>query len=141
MVQTILVETSKRVFTSDFQTKVWSQRDFFILEHQIQPVPRTCIQFLTTLKTKKWITLTSIKTRGEIRCPIANTMVKHSKKAKLNIIHITMNFWGFFFGPAKYFLVWQDLHICQSEWLTTSQQVSGCCQRMKPLIDFFKVFY
>jgi hypothetical protein len=25
-----------------------------------------------------------MKTRGEIRCPIANTRVKHSKKAKLN---------------------------------------------------------
>lgn len=46
MVQPILVETSKRVFTSDFQTKVWSQRDFFILEHQIQPVPRTCTTLL-----------------------------------------------------------------------------------------------
>jgi len=59
-------------------------------------------QFWTTLKTKNWITLTSIKTRarGEIRCPIANTMVKHSKKAKLNIMHI---FWGFFFGPANIF--------------------------------------
>jgi uncharacterized membrane protein len=31
----------------------------------------------------------------------------------------------FFLGPAKYFSVWQDFHVCQSEWLTTSQQVSG----------------
>jgi hypothetical protein len=29
--------------------------------------------------------------------PIANTIVKHSKKAKLNIMHMTMNFWGLFF--------------------------------------------
>ena len=34
-------------------------------------------------------------------------------------------FWDFFFGPAKYFSVWQDFHVCQSEWLTISQQVSG----------------
>jgi hypothetical protein len=61
------------------------------------------IQFLTTLKTKNWITLTSIKTRGEIRCPIANTRVKHSKKAKLNIMHMTVNFWGFFFRTGKIF--------------------------------------
>jgi hypothetical protein len=75
--------------------------------------------------TENWITLTSIKTRGEIRCPIANTRVNHSKKAKLNIMHVTVNFLGLFFGPAKYFSVWQDFHVCQSEWLTTSQQVSG----------------
>ena len=57
---------------------------------------------------------------------IANTKVKHSKKAKLNIMHMTVNFLGlFFFGPAKYFSDWQDFHVCQSEWLTTSQQVSG----------------
>ena len=34
-------------------------------------------------------------------------------------------FWDFFFGPAKYFSVWQDFHVCQSFGLTTSQQVSG----------------
>ena len=34
-------------------------------------------------------------------------------------------FWDFLFGPAKYFSDWQDFHVCQSEWLTTSQQVSG----------------
>ena len=61
------------------------------------------IQFWTTLKTKNWITLTSIKTRGEIRCPIANTMVKHTKKAKQNIMHMIVNFWGLFFRTDKIF--------------------------------------
>jgi hypothetical protein len=74
-------------------------------------------------KLKIELLLTSMKTRGEIRCPIANTRVKHSKKAKQNM-HMTVNFWGFFFGQEKYFSAWQDLHVCQSEWLTTSQQVS-----------------
>jgi hypothetical protein len=53
--------------------------------------------------TENWITLTSIKTRGEIRCPIANTRVNHSKKAKLNIMHVTMNFLGLFFRTSKIF--------------------------------------
>ena len=60
-------------------------------------------KFWTTLKTENWITLTSIKTRGEIRCPIANTRVNHPKKAKLNIMHVTVNFLGLFFGTGKIF--------------------------------------
>jgi hypothetical protein len=45
-----------------------------------------------------------MKTRGEIRCPIAyNTMVKHSKKVKLNIMHMTVNFLGLFFQTGKIF--------------------------------------
>ena len=53
--------------------------------------------------TENWITLTSIKTRGEIRCQIANTRVNHSKKAKLNIMHVTVNFLGLFFRTGKIF--------------------------------------
>ena len=30
-------------------------------------------------------------------------MVKHSKKAKLNIMHMTVNFWGLFFRTGKIF--------------------------------------
>ena len=37
-----------------------------------------------------------------MRCPIANTMVKHSKKAKLNIMHMT-EFLGLFFRTGKIF--------------------------------------
>jgi hypothetical protein len=37
-----------------------------------------------------------------IRCPIANTRVNHSKKAKLNIMHVTVNFLGHFFRSGKY---------------------------------------
>ena len=51
--------------------------------------------------TENWITLTSIKTRGEIRCTIANTRVNHSKKAKLNIMHVTVNFLGLFFSDRQ----------------------------------------
>ena len=70
--------------------------------HTIKDI--TYIQFWTTLKTKNWIILTSMKTRGEIRCPIAyNTMVKHSKKVKLNIMHMTVNFLGLFFQTGKIF--------------------------------------
>ena len=43
-----------------------------------------------------------MKTRGKIRCPIANTRVNHSKKAKLNIMHVTVNFLGFFFGLTRF---------------------------------------
>ena len=53
--------------------------------------------------TENWITLTSIKTRGEIRRPIVNTRVNHSKKAKLNIMHVTVNFLGLFFRTSKIF--------------------------------------
>ena len=53
--------------------------------------------------TENWITLTSIKTRGEIRCPIANTRVNHCKKAKLNIMHVTVIFLGLFFQTGKIF--------------------------------------
>ena len=53
--------------------------------------------------TENWITLTSIKTRGEIRCPIANTRESHSKKVKLNIMHVTVNFLGLFFRTGKIF--------------------------------------
>ena len=63
--------------------------------HTIKDI--TYIQFWTTLKTKNWIILTSIKTR----CPIA--MVKHSKKVKLNIMHMTVNFLGLFFRTGKIF--------------------------------------
>ena len=88
--------------------------------HTIKDITYTILNY-----TENWITLTSIKTRGDIRCPIANTRVNNSKKAKLNIMHVTVNLLGLFFGPAKYISVWQDFHVCQSEWLTTSQQVSG----------------
>ena len=64
----------------------------------------TYIQFWTTLKTENWITLTSIKTRGEIRHPIVNTRVNHSKKAKLNIMHVTVNFLGLFCRTGKIFV-------------------------------------
>jgi hypothetical protein len=111
---------------------VWSQRDFFILEHQIQPVPRTCIQFLTTLKTKNWITLTSIKTRGEIRCPIANTMVKHSKKTKLNIMHMTMNFLGLFFRAGKIFF-----GLTRSSCLSVRMTDNFSASFGKSVINFF----
>ena len=53
--------------------------------------------------TENWITLTSIKTRGEISYPIANTRVNHSKKAKLNIMHVTVNFLELFFRTGKIF--------------------------------------
>ena len=53
-------------------------------------------------KLKIELLLTSMKTRGEIRCPIANTRVKHSKKAKQNM-HMTVNFLGLFFRTGKIF--------------------------------------
>ena len=28
-------------------------------------------------------------------------------------MHVTVNFWDFLFGLAKYFSVWQDFHVCQ----------------------------
>jgi hypothetical protein len=40
-------------------------------------------------------------TPAEIRCLIANTRVNHSKKAKLNIMHVTVNFWGYFFSDRQ----------------------------------------
>ena len=84
----------------------WGQRqDTHYKRHNIY-------NFYTTLKTKNWITLTSIKTRGEIRCPIANTMVKHTKKAKLNIMHMTVNFLELFFPDRQ--------NIFQSDKIFTS---------------------
>jgi hypothetical protein len=52
-------------------------------------------------------------------------------------------FWDFFFGPAKYFSDWQDFHVCQSEWLTTSQQVSGSLPLSQWLFYFVlvKIFH
>jgi hypothetical protein len=41
--------------------------------HTIKDITYTILN-----NTENWITLTSIKTRGEIRCPIANTWVNHS---------------------------------------------------------------
>ena len=66
--------------------------------HTIKDITYTILN-----NTENWITLTSIKTRGEIRCPIANTRVNHSKKAKLNIMHVTVNFLGLFFRTGKIF--------------------------------------
>jgi hypothetical protein len=66
--------------------------------HTIKDITYTILN-----NTENLITLTSIKTRGEIRCPIANTRVNHSKKAKLNIMHVTVNFLGLFFRTGKIF--------------------------------------
>jgi hypothetical protein len=97
----------------------WGQRqDTHYKRHNIY-------NFYTTLKTKNWITLTSIKTRGEIRCPIANTMVKHTKKAKLNIMHMTVNFWAFFSDRQNIFRSDKIFMSVSPNNLTTSQQVSG----------------
>ena len=38
-----------------------------------------------------------------MRCTIANTRVNHAKKAKLNIIHATVNFLGLFIRTGKIF--------------------------------------
>ena len=57
--------------------------------HTIKDITYTILN-----NTENWITLTSIKTRGKIRCPIANTRVNHSKKAKLNIMHVTVTFFS-----------------------------------------------
>ena len=63
--------------------------------HTIKDITYTILN-----NTENWITLTSIKTRGIIRCPIANTRVNHSKKAKLNIMHVT-EFFGTFFSDRQ----------------------------------------
>ena len=54
-------------------------------------------------------------------------------------MHVTVNFLGLFFGPAKYFSDWQDFHVCQSEWLTTSQQVSGSLPGVVKLINCVEI--
>jgi hypothetical protein len=55
-----------------------------------------------------------------VQWKLCNLKIKlNTDQSKLNIMHVTVNFWGFFFS------VWQDFHVRQSEWLTTSQQVSG----------------
>ena len=48
-----------------------------------------------------WITLTSIKTRGEIRCPIANTRVNHSKKGQTKHYACDNEFFGTFFSDQQ----------------------------------------
>jgi hypothetical protein len=51
---------------------------------------------------KDVVPLANIYTNNQSWCPIANTRVKHSKKAKLNM-HMTVNFLGLFFRTGKIF--------------------------------------
>jgi hypothetical protein len=96
--------------------------------HTIKDITYTILNI--TLKTENWITLTSIKTRGEIRCPIANTRVNHSKKAKLNIMHVTVNFLGLFVRTGKIFFGltrFSCLSVRMTDNFSTSFGKSGPC--------------
>jgi hypothetical protein len=111
----------------------WGQRqDTHYKRHNIY-------NFYTTLKTKNWITLTSIKTRGEIRCPIANTMVKHTKKAKLNIMHMTVNFLELFF-PDRQNIFQSDkifMSVSANDWQLLSKFREVCLWYKMWTYDFF----
>ena len=84
--------------------------------HTIKDITYTILN-----NTENWITLTSIKTRGEIRCPIANTRVNHSKKAKLNIMHASV-FFGTFFQTGKIFM-----SVSLNDWQLLSKFREVCC--------------
>ena len=60
-------------------------------------------------------------------------MVKHSKKAKLNIMHMTVKFWGLFFRTGKIFFGLTRSSCLSVRMTDNFQQVSGSLKQTKYL--------